>query len=304
MNCTQIAAQESLILGDLNSRFYSTSSRHSDNVDDKTEGEEQEDCIIPWHLRLLATRLQALGAGDMRRCVQGYYDLAAYARTRYKQPTTADSKSRWKERLRDLGLRTGNALIEMGDLSGAKRFFESLIGSTTAQKDILSDTGLEDAEGQNKVLKGWLAMLCLRMGELEGARRWIDAGVTGDSDGEEQQGTHGVLDALYSMAEGKFEDAVIQWRELLRGPNNVLATHNLAVCLVYIGHVSEATALLEDMVDQGHAFHALTFNLATLYELRTERAGERKLQMAERVAEGLRGKEGISQERVNGDFKL
>lgn len=58
------------------------------------------------------------------------------------------------------------------------------------------------------------------------------------------------------------------------------------------------------MVDQGLAFHALTFNLATVYELRTERAGERKLQMAERVAERLEGKEDVSKVRVNADFKL
>ncbi|KAL8937208.1 MAG: hypothetical protein Q9211_003804 [Gyalolechia sp. 1 TL-2023] len=296
---TNIAAQESLILGDLNSRFYSTSS------DFEKEGEEQEDCIIPWHLRVLATRLQALGAGEMRRCVQGYYDLAAYARARYKQSTTAESKDLWKGRLRDLGARTVNALIEMSDVSGAKRLLESLIRSTRAEKDIPSDRAREEAEaGQDEILKGWLAMLCLRMGDLDGARMWIDAGPTGDSDGAEQRSKRGVLDALYSMAEGKYEDAVVQWRDLLNGPHGVLGTHNLAVCLVYTGHVSEATGLLEDMVGQGHAFHALTFNLATIYELRTERAVERKVQMAERVAEGLREKEDVNKERVKGDFKL
>lgn len=238
--------------------------------------------------------------------MQGYYDLAAYARTRYKQSSTVESQMLWQERLWGLAFRTGNALIEVGDLSGAKRFLESLIGSSTAEGEVLIGTSQDDAwAGQIKVLRGWLAMLCLRMGELESARRWIDADANVDSDSAEQQSTHSVYEALYSMAEGNYEDAVVQWRDLLTGPNDILATHNLAVCLVYTGHVAEATQVLEDMVDHGHGFHALTFNLATVYELRTERAGERKLQMAERVAERLKSKEDdVRKDRVNGDFKL
>ncbi|KAL8721976.1 MAG: hypothetical protein Q9225_001451 [Loekoesia sp. 1 TL-2023] len=309
-NQTHIAAQESLILGDLSSPFYFDVPNHSDGHDGGKEDEVQEDCIIPWHLRLLATRLQALGARDMRRSVQGYYDLAAYARTRHKRSTTADSKALWKEKLKDLGLRCGNALIEMGDLSGAKRLFESLVASTTTGNEplVALSAAEVDADAEEKeVLQGWIAMLCLRMGDLEGAKRWIDAGVAVDSDPAEQGSQYGIFDALYKMAEGKYDDAATQWRALVEGPNHILATHNLAICLVYAGRLSEATRLLEDMVDQRHAFHALTFNLATMYELRTERARERKMEMVERVAESLRGREddeGISRERVSGDFKL
>lgn len=172
--------------------------------------------------------------------MQGYYDLAAYARAKYKQSTTATSKELWQGRLQDLALRTGNALVEMGDLSGAKRFLESLIGSTMAEREEPIDMPQDGAwMGQNKVLKGWLAILCLRMGELEGARRWIDAGTTDDSDSAEQQRAHRVYDALYSMAQGRYEEAVVRWRDLLKGQYEIVATHNLAVCLVYTGNVSE-----------------------------------------------------------------
>lgn len=61
------------------------------------------------------------------------------------------------------------------------------------------------------------------------------------------------------------------------------------------------------MVDGGNTFHALTFNLATVYELRTEHARERKEALAGRVADHLRQGEreaGKSVEMVNGDFKL
>jgi hypothetical protein len=54
-------------------------------------------------------------------------------------------------------------------------------------------------------------------------------------------------------------------------------------------------------------FHALTFNLSTIYELCTERSRALKIGLAEKVAEILtqeRERGGGGGERVNGDFKL
>ena len=62
--------------------------------------------------------------------------------------------------------------------------------------------------------------------------------------------------------------------------------------------------MLEDLVNQGHSFHALTFNLSTVYELCTERSRSLKIGLAERVAE-MEGEGGeVGWEKVNGDFKL
>ena len=53
------------------------------------------------------------------------------------------------------------------------------------------------------------------------------------------------------------------------------------------------------MNEKGRSFHALTFNLATVFELCSERGRERKGELVERVVErGVRG------ERGQGDFKL
>lgn len=62
-------------------------------------------------------------------------------------------------------------------------------------------------------------------------------------------------------------------------------------------------------MEEGHSFHALTFNLATVYELCTERSRAKKMEFAERVAEktgGSNGDEGgqARAERSNADFKL
>jgi hypothetical protein len=52
-------------------------------------------------------------------------------------------------------------------------------------------------------------------------------------------------------------------------------------------------------VEKNNSFHALTFNLSTIYELCTERSRALKIGLAEKVA-SMQGRG----EKVNGDFKL
>lgn len=315
LNHTPLAGKESLALGDIHSPFY---------LDDHNE------CILPWELRVLAVRLQALEAGDSRRGVQGYYDLAAYARRRIRMSGDAEVKGLWKDRLRDLGVRVGNALVEMGDLEAGRRHFETLAEATNVTEE-------------NTTLSSWIAMLCLRMGNLERARTWTcgDRSAGGASAiNSSQLAKHDVLSPLLNMAEGDYGIAATEWRSLLQSPHNVLAKQNLAVCLLYTGQLSEVylyfllhptlflsavssisicilyilththqtSQLLEELVNDNHAFYALTFNLATVYELSTDKSRDRKMQLAERVAEGLRKNaadaEGRRIERSNVDFKL
>ena len=318
LNHTPLAGKESLALGDIHSPFY---------LDDHNE------CILPWELRVLAVRLQALEAGDSRRGVQGYYDLAAYARRRFRATSDAEFKGMWKDRLRDLGVRVGNALVEMGDLEAGRRHFETLAEATNVTEE-------------NTTLSLWIAMLCLRMGDLERARTWTrgDRLAGGASAiNSSQLAKHDVLKPLLNMAEGDYGIAATEWRSLLQSPHNVLAKQNLAVCLLYTGHLSEVylyflllllhptlfpysvssisicvlyilththqtSQLLEELVNDNHAFYALTFNLATVYELSTDRSRDRKTQLAERVAEVLRKNAadaaGRRIERSNVDFKL
>jgi hypothetical protein len=69
------------------------------------------------------------------------------------------------------------------------------------------------------------------------------------------------------------------------------------------GH--QARKILESMVDRGESFHALTFNLSTIYELCSEKARLLKLDLAAKVAahhhdDGY----GTNWEKVNADFKV
>jgi hypothetical protein len=70
-----LAAQEVKALGDLSSAFYYSSEGGGD-------AENPVHHLVPWDLRVLCVRLQALGFGDPRRAVMSYYDLAREARGR------------------------------------------------------------------------------------------------------------------------------------------------------------------------------------------------------------------------------
>jgi hypothetical protein len=61
--------------------------------------------------------------------------------------------------------------------------------------------------------------------------------------------------------------------------------------------------MLEALVHEGNAFHALTFNLCTVYELCTDKARALKVGLAEQVA-SLSDSGGTSWEKSVVDFKL
>ena len=170
---------------------------------------------MPWELRVLAVRLQGIGYGDTRRGISGYYDLARDAREEIVR-TTGEERRIWRDRLEDLGVMVGNALVEMGDLGGAARHLESL-----RSKHSKSD----------EMLNGRLAMLHLRLGDVVAARRYVELGTDGNA----------ALQPLLSMAEGRYEDAVNEWKALRKDSKSEMVTQNLAVCLLYTGHVEEVS---------------------------------------------------------------
>ncbi|KAI9771675.1 MAG: hypothetical protein M1840_001891 [Geoglossum simile] len=269
INATPLAAQEVKALEDLSSSYYRDPLT---NVH-----------LVPWELRVLAVRLQGIGFGDWRRGIMGYYELAREARAEGGK-TSGEEREVWRGRLRDLGVRVGNALVEMGDLEGAGRHLEGLREALEA-----------DEEGYREKL----ALLHLRIGNLPAAQSLFHS----------SPNTTSPLPALISMASGDFETAATLWSALTtKEPlgNNTLARQNLAICLLYTGKLSETRRILEELVDGGWAFHGLLWNLSTVYELCTERAVDLKGELAERVARGVEeGKvEEVGGERLNGDFKL
>ncbi|KAL1876441.1 Obg-like ATPase [Diaporthe australafricana] len=264
IDATQIAAQEVRALEDVNSAIYV----------DEISGTH----LVPWDLRVLIVRLQALGFGDPRRAVMSYYDLAREARAQIATAMTSHDNSAsevWKDRLVDLGIKVTGAMVEMDDLAGAAHHLAGLRNRP---------------DGKLNMAK---ALLWLHLGNSDAARLCVKDGEPGDK----------IVSALCSMADGEYEAALATFKELREemGGDEMVAV-NLAVCLLYTGRMEEGREILESLVDGGFSSHTLLFNLATIFELCTDRSRSLKTKLVERVAAMEPSTNGW--EKANADFKL
>lgn len=276
---TDVAANEVKHLQDFNADYYKDATgRH----------------LVPWELRVLAVRLQAIAFSDWRRAIGMYYELAKECRVEIARTETENAKEKWRRRLAELGVRVGGTLIEMGDWDAAGRHLVGL---------------LKDDEAEDRPVKDMLALLYLRMGGLDAAQEYIG-------------GESKVLEVFCLMVDGKWEDAAAQWGNLITEKQLEHGEHwageemmrqNLAVCLLYTGnllevwHVSclftlaltlfQAREVLENLIERGFAFYGLTFNLATIFELCSDSSVSLKRSLAEKVAAGGR-------ELPNASFKI
>lgn len=270
-----LAAQEAKVLGDLNSAFY----RHPlTNVH-----------LVPWDLRLLVVRLTALGYGEWRKGIMGYYELARECRESILRATGDADKLLWRRRLRDCGVRVANTLVEMGDLEGAGRH----LGTLSA-----SDGEAGSAETREVLVME--ALVWLRVGDMASARECLARASETASDAL----LDGTLAALIQLADSDYEAAASSFRALHEQfPDDAMVTQNLAVCLLYTGHISDARQLLSDLVESSPPFHSMIFNLSTVFELCTERNREKKTEVAEALAI-RKGGGGVGWERSTAEFKL
>ncbi|KAH8675014.1 hypothetical protein BGZ61DRAFT_458173 [Ilyonectria robusta] len=268
IDSTPLAAQEVKALEDLNDiRTY---------VDEAT-GEH----LVPWELRVLNVRLQALGFGDPRRAVMSYHDLAREARDNIaKASAQHDNSARelWKARLHDLGIQVAGALIEMDDLTGAAHHLSTL-----------RDRG----DGKMALAK---ALLWLHLGNSESARECAQRGAGDGQDAEM------IILALCDMADAEYESALERWKDLKETTDDEMVGVNMGVCLLYLGRIHEGREILEGLVDSGLSSHTLLFNLSTMYELCTEKNRNMKLKLTERAARMEPSAAGW--EKTNADFKL
>jgi tetratricopeptide (TPR) repeat protein len=267
-----LAAQESKVLGDLNSTFY----RHP-----LTNAH-----LVPWDLRLLVVRLAALGYGEWRKGIMGYYELARECRENIVKATVSEEeKSTWRMRLRDCGIRVANVLVEMGDLEGAGRHLGTLSGAGDAEtRDIL-------------IME---TLVWLRVGDIASARRCL-ARASGEDSEDLLDST---LNALIQLADSDYEAAAISFEALHEQfPTDAMITQNLAVCLLYTGRIAVAKQILAELVDESPPFHSAVFNLSTVYELCTEKNKTEKVHLAEKLA-SRKGGNGVGWELNAAAFKL
>lgn len=239
--------------------------------------------LIPWELRLLLVRLQSTAANDGgRRAIMALYALTAETRSHIRDARESgdqQEQSIWSERLRELGLRVGDTLAEMGELETASRHLDTLV----------------DVKGDEIAFRK--ALLRLRIGDVHGAKQNIDS---------IENATHRTaLEALLAFSNGKIPEAVsLCQTQVDNDSSNPLFATNLAVGLLYTGRITEARDLFESIAQTQPAFPGLLFNLATVYELCTDHARERKTDLAHGMASKTPAAASGGWERANFEFKL
>ncbi|KAK0249571.1 hypothetical protein LTS09_015263 [Friedmanniomyces endolithicus] len=212
---------------------------------------------VPWELRLLLVRLQSLSTEDGgRRGVMALYVLAGGARAHLRQ-THKDEDERehalWSERLRDLGLRVADALVEMGELETAERHLDSL-----------TDVDLDEVTYRK-------AMLRIYVGDIFGAEHYLDKLGSGNK--------KATLEILLKMADG--QDATSSWQDLLKHhPDDDTMANNLAVSSLYAGNIMDARRILEQTLSRSPASASILFNINTIYELCSGRGLDHKIDVA------------------------
>jgi trafficking protein particle complex subunit 12 len=280
-----LAAQEAKALEDLGSTFYFLDFPKDALANEEIVPDTPPKHIVPFHLRLQALRLQSIGFSDPRRGVSSLYDLGTECREWLAVASlTPNQRQIWSARLEEIGLRVVNALIEMDDFDCAKRTLDSL----------------RPAESQDSsVWQMRKFLLCLKMGLVREASSAVDLIHAEASE-------KAIFDALLAISEDDFETAV----SLLSNPelsvdSNLLALarQNLAVAYLYKGDIINAREILETLIDANQSFRSLTVNLATVYDLTTDRSRDLKLAIAERISEQQQRSK-YARNFSNADFKL
>ncbi|KAL9081774.1 MAG: hypothetical protein Q9159_007048 [Coniocarpon cinnabarinum] len=263
------AAQEAQALQDFNGSFYRDSSTGVH--------------LAPFELRLLVVKLQAVGLGDWRRCVIGFYDMARECRWHHGRSKDASLKSVWKLRLSDLGAQVAHALVQMGDLDAAARHLTSLLSSPSSKHDHHLSTLLQ------------LSMVCLHVGDVAAAKHWLR--VMSEESNTDDVLSKQALNALIMTSNGEYSEAATEWQNLANDVGEgqeglkTLSLQNKA-----------ARVLLDGLTKEQNMPHEVTFNLATLFELTAENARNLKLTLAQRLA--THGASSMGNEKFNADFKL
>jgi thioredoxin-like negative regulator of GroEL len=265
-NQTPLAAKEAKPLSDLLAREGATYTRPYREIFLSQ---------VPWSLRLLLLKLSGLGADVHRRTIMGLYALSTECRTlaaKAKSENDDASFATWKSRLQDLGLRVAGELIEMGELETARRHLDTLSLDTASNAE---------EEANMRIRK---TLLLLKLGDTPAAEQCLAASASTLTDADLDIQLK-VLEALIHFSTSPTTTISTLQSLADQHPSNPLITHNLAIAHLYTNNVVLASEMLEALVTKDEiVFPTLLFNLATMYELRTEKARDRKLELVDLVA--------------------
>ncbi|KAH7070899.1 hypothetical protein BKA62DRAFT_741091 [Auriculariales sp. MPI-PUGE-AT-0066] len=231
------------------------------------------DHIVPFELHVMQARLKYWSADSL-----GYLDelgsLLQTCKARAKISDREDMEM-WKERAARICLMLATQLLEMKNFTAATRLLEPLAPSSP-------------------LMRSAVARIYLQSGQMDVAEKHIGIVKT---DAAATESTKALNAAFLAVAKGEWlevQRALAPYLE--KDPENAAVANNLAVALLALGKVTEATEILESSLQMNPAAitaaEPILFNIATLYELRSTTATEKKrdllIEVSKWSGDGLR----------------
>ncbi|KAL1513741.1 hypothetical protein ABEB36_003111 [Hypothenemus hampei] len=144
---------------------------------------------------------------------------------------------------------------------------------------------LSERDGAPKrALLSALGRLHLQIGNISGAEIcFSEASQLGPMDMRDL-----VDRGLLAIAQNNFNDAYTEFQKASNlEPSNIMILNNMAVCLLYGGHLKEAIAVLETAISSNplNALHeSLVLNLCTLYDMESSKGITKKFSLLRQIA--------------------
>ncbi|KAF9134295.1 Trafficking protein particle complex subunit 12 [Mortierella sp. 14UC] len=238
-------------------------------------------CMIPFEMFILKARLQGY-LGDIYEAIDQLYELIIRSKKFEAICQVSDDLvgiKQWQDIAGQLHLMVLNYLVELKDYPAATKHARDL--SRKYPRDVNFQSGLGrlylqlgDLVRAEEVFKGVETMVHTHHSETEQAHFRLQLTMN---------------KALLAVTQGQWLAAKTAFEEVLaQEPENLAATNNLAVCELYAGQLNEAIPRIEKLMfaypTSAGTSEPLVFNMATLYELRTEGSFRKKQQVMVEVS--------------------
>ncbi|KAI9285371.1 hypothetical protein BC943DRAFT_278236 [Umbelopsis sp. AD052] len=250
----QLALAELDKLGDLDRQEY-TFEYHQGLFPGKSGN------MIPFELRVLSANLPGL---------MKHYNTSIERLTILAMECQREDTGLWRKREVSLYIMLANFLLEIKD-------FPLTISIMTKIVSKFSDGDIEPD------VISTLGRLYLQLGNIQDAKKVFKGLESREASDPHVKRLVRMNSALCYVAAADWSPAKEELDAILaEDPNDYEAVNNLVVCLIYLGDLNQAIAVMEDLVskskDQAHGLiEKAVFNLCTLYELRSDTALEKKI---------------------------
>ncbi|XP_045540402.1 trafficking protein particle complex subunit 12 isoform X2 [Papilio machaon] len=247
--------------------------------------ENRTGSLVPFSLRLLIAELPG-HVGKPEEAADRLYvmlDIIQRMLSNLQQGKTEDGSGTITEpdKLESIRLWTGRQT----------RVLHSIVNCAIALKDyrlaskiLVSLEKQASSPAQKRALSSALCRLWLLAGHLKAAMLHLeDARETRHHLCPTPDVREYVDLGLIDIAYGKYQDAYNNFaRAAEQEPTNIMVANNLSVCLLYMGRLKEAIAVLQKAINsdpERGLNESLLINLCTLYELESSKTNEKKLNL-------------------------